>query len=150
MTASYLRYGANYVGANLPHTLTADGDVVTDLATATTDAAAAVAAAPSTAAVVSAVAALVADGASPTQAHVTTLNTAWGTLLTAIGTLNTAVLLVQTDITAASGAEGSANVILSFDKSVITSKSILYGAVKALLRMIDGSSTLTGQMPPVF
>jgi hypothetical protein len=36
------------------------------------------------AAVVAAMAVLVADGASPTQAHVNTLNSAWGTLLTHI------------------------------------------------------------------
>lgn len=37
---------------------------------------------PDSTAVAAAVATLVADGATPTQAHVTALNTAWGTLLT--------------------------------------------------------------------
>jgi hypothetical protein len=58
--------------------------IATDLAAENVRIAAVVAAAVTVAADV---AVLVADGATPTQAHVTTLNTGWGTLNTAIGTL---------------------------------------------------------------
>jgi hypothetical protein len=40
---------------------------------------------PSTATVAANIATLVADGATPTQAHVNTLNTNWGLYLTALG-----------------------------------------------------------------
>ena len=40
------------------------------------------------------VATLVADGASPTQAHVTALNTSWGSLLSQISGLSSAELAV--------------------------------------------------------
>ena len=46
-----------------------------------------------------AVAQLVTDGASPTQAHVTTANTAWGILLTAINLLKTNLGTTSTDFT---------------------------------------------------
>ena len=44
-----------------------------------------------------AIATLVADGATPTQAHVTALNSAWGTLKTALDTLSTDVGTLSTD-----------------------------------------------------
>lgn len=75
--------------------------------------------------VAAAVAALVADGASPTQGHVTTLNTAWGLLATAIAN-------------AATGAT-AANVVLDIDSSVVTTKNGVKAAVRELLRTVDGS-----------
>lgn len=58
---------------------------------------AAIALAPSTTALAAAVAALVADGASPTQGHVNTLNTAYGTFATALTAYNTAVSALSSD-----------------------------------------------------
>jgi hypothetical protein len=118
-------------------------DASAAVVTAVTDAATAVAAAPSTAAVAAALAVLVADGASPTQAHVNTLNTAWGTLLTAIGTLNTAVLLVQTDVAAASGDVG-ADVAVSFNPDNVLTKNNFRGALRAIINAVEGSNHLTG------
>jgi hypothetical protein len=71
-----------------------------------------------TATVAANVATLVADGASPTQAHVTTLNTNWGALLNMITPTNK-------------------DVILSFDASVITTRTALRQAVAALLATIE-------------
>lgn len=73
------------------------------------------------------VATLVADGASPTQAHVTTLNTDWGTL---------SPLIAGPGVT-------NGDVILSFDGANVTTKNQLRAAVAALLAILDGSSVLT-------
>lgn len=75
--------------------------------------------------VAAAVAVLVADGASPTQAHVTTLNAAWGLLSTAIAA-------------AATGA-AAANVVLDIDNSVVTTRNGVKAAVAELLRTVEGS-----------
>lgn len=75
--------------------------------------------------VAAAVAVLVADGASPTQAHVTTLNTAWGPLATAVAAANT--------------ASTAANVVLDIDTSVVTTKNGVKAAMRDLLRTLDGS-----------
>lgn len=52
-------------------------------------------------AVAAAIATLVSDGASPTQGHVNTLNTAWGTFKTALDTLKAQVAVVKTATAAA-------------------------------------------------
>lgn len=75
--------------------------------------------------VAAAVAVLVADGASPTQAHVTTLNVAWGLLATAIAA-------------AATGA-AAANVVLDIDNTVVTTRNGVKAAVAELLRTVEGS-----------
>ena len=75
--------------------------------------------------VAAAVAVLVADGASPTQGHVDTLNTAWGLLATAIAA-------------AATGAT-AANVGLDIDTAVVTTKNGVKAAVREILRTVDGS-----------
>lgn len=63
------------------------------------------------------VAVLVADGATPTQAHVTTLNTNWGTLNTALN---------------ATGAAASGNVSVSIDTAVILNSRQLKAALDAV------------------
>lgn len=70
------------------------------------------------------VATLVADGASPTQAHVTTLAASWALLNTALATVS------------------ASNLSISFDTSVITSKNALRAALNEALRQVDGSSIL--------
>lgn len=75
--------------------------------------------------VAAAVAVLVADAASPTQAHVNTLNTAWGLLATAIAAANTAA--------------AAANVVIDIDTAVVTTRNGVMAAVRDLLRTIDGS-----------
>lgn len=86
---------------------------------------AAVAAGTLTTNVAAAVAVLVADGASPTQAHVNTLNTAWGLLATAIA--------------AAATATAAANVVLDIDNSVVTTKNGVRAALRDIMRTVDGS-----------
>jgi hypothetical protein len=82
--------------------------------------------------VAAAVAVLVADGASPTQAHVTTLNTAWGLLATAIAT-------AKTSTAAAVTAAAQANVVLDIDTAVVTTQNGVRHAMRNLLRTIEGS-----------
>lgn len=86
---------------------------------------AAIAAGTLTTNVAAAVAALVADGASPTQAHVTTLNTAWGLLATAIAAANTAA--------------AAANVVLDIDTSVVTTQNGVRHALRVLDHALKGS-----------
>ncbi len=81
------------------------------------------------------VATLVADGASPTQGHVTTLNTNWGLLNTAVNTL-------QADI-ASGSASAPADVVLSFDATQVVTRTKLRAAVAALLLAAEGSNDLT-------
>lgn len=57
-----------------------------------------IASAPASTTVAANIATLVADGASPTQAHVTTLNTNWGTFLTAY---NLTIAQITADLTVA-------------------------------------------------
>lgn len=78
-----------------------------------------------TANVAAAVAVLVADGASPTQAHVTTLNVAWGLLATAIAAANTAA--------------SAANVVLDIDTSVVTTQNGVRHAMRVLDHILKGS-----------
>lgn len=77
--------------------------------------------APATTTVAANIATLVADGASPTQAHVTTLNTNWGTFLTAY--------------TAYAGGVGAltANATFMFDPAAVTTMNQL----RAILREIE-------------
>lgn len=69
------------------------------------------------------VATLVADGATPTQAHVNTLNTDWTAL--------------SADIAAGNLSAASVDAVLSFDAAVITTKTKLRRAVQALLAAVD-------------
>lgn len=69
------------------------------------------------------VATLVADGATPTQAHVNTLNTDWTALSASI---------------AAGQLGGNSDVVLSFDAATVTTRTKLRRAVQALLTMIEG------------
>lgn len=75
--------------------------------------------------VAAAVAVLVADGASPTQGHVNTLNTAWGLLAAAIAN-------------AATGA-AAANVVLDIDASVVTTRNGVRAALRDIMRTVEGS-----------
>lgn len=86
--------------------------------------------------VAAAVAVLVADGASPTQAHVNTLNTAWGLLETAI-----AAAKVSTAAAVVSAAP--ANVVLDIDTAVVTTQN----GVRAALRSIDQALKGSGLAP---
>ena len=67
------------------------------------------------------VATLVADGATPTQAHVTTLNTDWTAFL----------------------ASATGDVVISVNTTNITTRNQLRAAVAAILRMVEGSGYLT-------
>jgi hypothetical protein len=84
---------------------------------------------PATATVAANIATLVADGATPTQAHVTTLNTNWGTFLTAFNAYAAAYL--------------GANATLLIDATAITTMNQLKAALAALLRQAAASTTLT-------
>jgi hypothetical protein len=118
------------------------------IAAVKTATAAAVTAEVSTTAVANAVAALVADGASPTQAHVTTLNSAWGTLLTAIGTLNTAIGAADTaaavpSLTAATAAV-SPDTVLIVNSATVLTKNKFKQIIGDLVNMVvNGSDLLT-------
>lgn len=79
--------------------------------------------------VAAAVAVLVADGASPTQAHVTTLDAAHTILAAAI---------------VANSASQSGAVVVSIDNSVVTTRNQLRAALRALLLLADGDGSLTG------
>jgi hypothetical protein len=85
------------------------------------------------AAVDAAVATLVADGATPTQAHVTTLNTAQGTLDT-----DWAALLAGLP-----GIPAAADVVLSYNATNVVSKNILLRAIDRLVEVVKGSGDLT-------
>ncbi len=72
-----------------------------------------------------ALATLVADGASPTQAHVTAVNSAYTTLKAdfAAGNLSTAP---------------NSSVVISFDAAVVTNIGLLRKAANALLLAVQG------------
>lgn len=119
-------------------------DVVGLASTADTDAAAAVIAYADVVvggtdydAVAAAIAVLVADGASPTQAHVTTLDNAFTTFATKQAALKTAVDLVKTDTAAAAAVTGDA--VLSIDTTNVSSITRLKRVIDALLRLAQGS-----------
>lgn len=73
------------------------------------------------------IATLVADGASPTQAHVTTLNTDWGTLKTSLDAV----------------AAENGDVYVSFDTTKITTRAQLKAALDAVLINATGSGMVT-------
>lgn len=98
---------------------TADTDTGTASGTLTTDVAAAVAV-------------LVADGASPTQAHVNTLNTAWGLLATAIAA-------AKVSTAAAVVAAAPANVVLDIDTAAVTTQNGVRAAVREIMQAVKGS-----------
>lgn len=91
-------------------------------------------AAPSSAAVAADVATLVADGASPTQAHVTTLNTDWGTFLTAETAYRAAV----------GGAVGGADFTVIFNLTKFTKLNQVKAALDHVLRAAAASGKFTG------
>ena len=72
------------------------------------------------------VATLVADGASPTQGHVTTLNTDYTALAAAITAF-------EADI---AGVPATADVLISYNTSTVVSKSTLRLAVERLLQAL--------------
>lgn len=76
------------------------------------------------AAVASAVATLVADGASPTQAHVTALNSAWSTL--------------NSDIAAGSLAQAG-DVVVSFNATTVKSVTELRRVLLKAVEMAEGN-----------
>lgn len=96
----------------------------------------------STTAVAADVATLVADGASPTQAHVDTLNTDWGTFLTAYTAYEAAVNALSTTVAASSV---SADVTLLFNAATVINKNNLRQAVNAVMaRALNSASLLSG------
>lgn len=91
-------------------------------------------AAPATATVAANVATLVADGATPTQAHVTTLNTNWGAFLTG-----------ETAYRAAVGtAIAGADLTVLFDTSKFTKLNQVKAALAAVLQSAQASGIFTG------
>ncbi len=80
--------------------------------------------------VAAAVAVLVADGASPTQAHVNTLNSAHTTLAAAIAA-------------AATAAPGTANLTVSVDLAVVTTRNALRAALRAAREFFDSAGLPT-------
>ncbi len=83
-------------------------------------------------AVVSALATLQADGASPTEAHVDTLQTAWDALLTAINNVQTQVTTTKTATALAeTSTTMSASMQFVFDRGASLKKNeILHGIME--------------------
>jgi hypothetical protein len=81
---------------------------------------------PSQAAVEAAVAVLEADGASPTQAHVTSLRAAWDTLVTALGVY------------------GGGDALLDFNASTLTTQNAVRAALREFERAVAGSGLARG------
>jgi hypothetical protein len=107
-------------GTYSPSVKGASAPVLTSLTTVNTDATT----------VADNVATLVADGASPTQAHVTTLNTNWGTLVTDLALATTAA---STQATAING-----DVTVMWNASTITHRNQMRAALRAALLAIEG------------
>ena len=96
------------------------------------------AAVPSAAAFEAALATLVADGASPTQAHVTSVNNAYTTYKTAQTTYVADVAALSTT---AAAAGVSADVTLLVNSGNVTKKNQLLIAVREMLnRLVNGTS----------
>lgn len=109
------------------------GSVAPALTAATAaDTAAGTAAGTLTTNVNAAVGVLVADGASPTQAHVNTLNTAWGLLATAIAA-------AKVSTAAAVVAAAPANVVIDIDAAVVTTNNGVNAAIRSLQQTLKGS-----------
>lgn len=88
--------------------------------------------------VAAAVAVLVADAALPTQAHVNTLNTAWGLLATAIA----AALVSATAAEAAVNASAK-DMVLDFDTTNIASMNAVKAALNSATQILRGSDAVT-------
>jgi hypothetical protein len=133
------------LGAALDATaVVADLVTITGLiATVKTDAAAYVILA---ATVASTLATLVADGASPTQAHVTAVNSAHTALAAGYATLATAIAALTAVTATADGAALAAalnhDLVISFGSN-ITTFSQLKVSVDAILTAMRGDGTLT-------
>jgi hypothetical protein len=84
--------------------------------------------------VAAAVAVLVADGASPTQAHVTTLNAAYASLAVDVADVNTQVTAVDT-----ARAAATKDVVVSFDTTNVANLNQLKAALDAVLRQAAAS-----------
>lgn len=97
---------------------------------------AAVALQPATATVAADIATLVADGASPTQAHVNALNTAWGTFLTAFTAYVAAVTALDAGLV-------DANVTLVVDTTAVTKVNQVKAALASLLKQCVGTGKFT-------
>jgi len=93
-------------------------------------------------AVAAAVAVLVADGATPTQAHVNTLNTAYGLLATDLTNISADSAALTADTAAISGS-GTGDVTLSFNTTTVKNRSALKFVMDALQQRVLGSSHLT-------
>jgi hypothetical protein len=78
---------------------------------------------PDTTDVAAAIAVLVADGATPTEAHVTTLNDAWVIYLAAI--------------TAYSASSAAGNMVLSMDTAVVTTKRKARAGIATFMQAIN-------------
>lgn len=115
-------------------TIARTNSISTSAGTLATDVATMVAAAIPVAA---ALAVLVADGASPTQAHVNTLNSAYTTLATAM----TAVGVDQAAITAGVGTSTALSV--QVDTTLVTTNNMFQRLLDDIARRVRGSSLLT-------
>lgn len=118
-------YNASFVGVTsfLGAATAADDAAGTASGTLTTDVAAAVAV-------------LVADGASPTQGHVDTLNTAWALLATAIAATKTATA-------AAAVAANPADAVLDIDRDRIININALNATVREIMKVAGQLPALT-------
>lgn len=118
---------------------TADPSGLGDTTAAVADVATLVSGKPDVTAVDTAVGVLVADGASPTQAHVNDLNTAWGTLKTAITTNNTNIDTTSTDMTVLAAsvvllqAAIGGDVTVLLNPATVTTKRQLVQAIRDYL-----------------
>lgn len=84
-----------------------------------------------------ALAVLVADGASPTQAHVNTANSAWTTLKALIDTTVTDVAAIS------AGPALTGDVALYVNAATVLTKNKLDEILRAMRFIIEGSSLLT-------
>lgn len=89
--------------------------------------------------VATAVGVLVADGASPTQAHVNDLNTAWGLFETAFAAVTAATAAAVTAADAAETATGAQNAVFDIDTSVVTTQNAARAALRQIEQAIAGS-----------
>jgi hypothetical protein len=90
---------------------------------------------PASATVAADIAVLVADGASPTQAHVNTLNTDWGTYLTAVNALLAGL--------------AAGDLVLYLKDSASMTRLDVYEALIALQAFVEDNSNIAGTQFPV-
>lgn len=115
-------------------------DPTATISSLSTAIAAAVTATPDYTAVAADIATLVADGASPTQAHVTALNTAWGTYKTAADAYNADVAALSTT---ASAATVAADVTLVINLATVTNMNQVRAALRRLEELCASRSDFT-------